>query len=307
MQNKFSNFLAKLNTFVVFRISLGLYLFYHFFSFFYDQEHVFSLNGPIQNNYKFLPFIWFPNIINFVTDDTSLKLFWLLMCLFSLMLVVGLFRRWVCWPMWYAWACFFNFNTLVINPASSVVGWLILFAALIPSGEPLSFVFKKKKLQEEWQLSQSAVFAVWIFLGYTMSVSGIQKILSSDTWIEGSTLFRIVHDYPLTRLNFVTDFAKIIPASLLKILTWIFLLTEALFLPLIFFKQSRTWIWLLSAFMLVSSLMIIDFAPIPLGILLCHILLITPDLFPQKIKDSLLTKTPKNLRYKLNQIRRHQT
>lgn len=273
MQNKISETLSRLNSFVIFRISLGLYLFYHFFSFFYDQEHVFSLNGPIQYNYKFLPFLWFPNIINFVTDDTSLKIFWLIMCLCSLMLTAGLFRRWICWPMWYAWACFFNFNTLVINPASSVVGWLILYTALIPSGEPFSFSFGKRNSQNKWELSPVAKYVVWIFLGYTMSVSGIQKILASDTWIEGSTLFRIIHDYPLTRINFFTDFAKIIPTGLLKITTWIFLLTEALFLPMIFFKMGRVLIWILSAFMLVSSMLIIDFAPIPTGILLCHILL----------------------------------
>lgn len=276
------------NQFSIFRISLGFYLFYHFFSFFWDQEHVFSINGPIQSNYKFLPFALFPNIIDFITTDAYLKIFWLIMCLLSLLLILGLFRRFICIPLWFGWACFFNFNTLVINPASSVVGWLILFTALVPTGEPLSWQSKPKTtLKSDWQLSSVAIFSLWIFLGYTMSVSGVQKIISSDTWVDGSTLYRIIHDYPLTRVNLFTDFTKIIPAYVLKFLTWIFLMTEALFLPLVFFKYTRIFIWFLSAFMLLSSMLIIDFTPIPIGILLCYILLFDPKWIP-----TLMTYSP---------------
>lgn len=282
---KKTKFIERLDQFSVFRILLGGYLFYHFFSFFNDQEHVFSTLGPIQKNYQFLPFVWFPNIIDYVFEDTYLKAFFLLMCFFSIFLIFGFLRIWFCIGLWYGWACFFNFNTLVINPASSVVGWLILFTAMVPAGEPLSFSNYKN---HNWKLSPIAVSCVWIFIGYTMSVSGVQKLLTSETWLEGSTLYRIIHDYPLTRVYFFTDWLKTIPQNLLKILTWIFLLVEILFLPSIFFKSTRIIIWFCSAFMLSSSLLIIDFSPIPLGILLCHVLIFDkswiPSLKPRKFK-----------------------
>ncbi|MCB0339405.1 MAG: hypothetical protein KDD53_07365, partial [Bdellovibrionales bacterium] len=166
--------------FAFFRIILGLYLvaiLVYLLPYAPDLLSSSSVVSPGPN----LSIIYynFPNLLTWFDSRGHLELYFYLMIVCAFFFAMGLFRRTLAVVLWYLWACIFNRNPLMNNPAISSVGWLLLASAIVPSGEGLSF-FKKK--DPNWRMPKPLYICAWLVMATSYSFSGITK-LSSETWL----------------------------------------------------------------------------------------------------------------------------
>lgn len=249
--------------FAVFRIIFGLYLTWHLISLIPHGVELFSSEGIMSGVNPFAGKWWNPlfleNSAKFITP-------WLfLAALASLSIVIGWMRRISALFLVITWSCLFTANPLIANPSLGYIGMLMLLLTVIPSGEK----FQPGKNDPLWKMPAIACATAWVLLGAGYTFSGILK-LSSPSWIDGSALEALLLN-PLARPGFVRDFMLYLPDGFLELMTYGVLWLEVLFLPLMFFKRIRPWIWLTMLFIHIGIMFTVDFADLSLGMIMVHL------------------------------------
>jgi predicted DCC family thiol-disulfide oxidoreductase YuxK len=77
----------------------------------------------------------------------------------SLLLILGVKRRWVSFVLCFVWAYLFYTHNLMSPPGIQMVACLLLAMSLIPSGEAL--VYGNLKGNREWKLPKILFFGAW--------------------------------------------------------------------------------------------------------------------------------------------------
>ena len=93
----------------------------------------------------------------------------------SVLLSLGIGRRWVALFLWVIWLSLFNRNPFIGNPSIPFIGVALLLMAALPSGEPLA----QRKPEIDWHVPNWVAHAglTLLMLGYT--VSGLHKLTAS--------------------------------------------------------------------------------------------------------------------------------
>jgi hypothetical protein len=247
--------------FIFFRAVLGTYLFFHFLFLFSYAAEMFSNEGIFGAANLNFTYGFFPNILNYCDSAFFVKIFIGILTLLSLLFIFGIQRRLVSILLWYGWACLINRNNMIINPGMPYIGWLLLAAAFIPSGE--------NKDTGNWVLPEWCLYGAWLLMGVGYTLSGLDK-LHSPSWVNGNT-FSILLENPLSRNTILREMSLLIPPFVLQLITWSVLISELLFLPLAIFKGTRKYAWMLMVIMHLSILCYINFSDLTIGMLMIHL------------------------------------
>ena len=250
--------------FAIFRIVLGLYLFIHFLLLIPYAAEIWSSAGMLPDPSANLTYGYFPNLLNYLEDPLSVKLYVVVLAILSFGFMIGFQRPIISILLWYGWASLFDRNNLILNPGIPYVGWLLLCCAAIPKGEPYSIC----KKNDNWEMPKILYYGAWALMAIGYSISGYDK-LASPSWTDGTAIFHLLEN-PLARDYWFREFFVGLPMSFIKFNTWLVLFLEIAFLPLALFKPTRKWIWIAMVLMHMGILLIVDFTDLTLGMLMIH-------------------------------------
>lgn len=263
--------------FTAFRICFGVYLTIHFAHLLPYANELFGSRGVLANPDLNPLHGLFPNPLAWISWPAFPVVFISLLILLSLAFTAGFWRRTSALLLWFGWACLFNRNNLIANPGIPYVGLLLMLSALVPLGEPLAF--RKRPPAQPWSMPAAISWCAWIMLAVGYTYSGIWKLFS-PSWVDGSALLHLLEN-PLARPGIVRDLLLPWP-SLLKVLTWIALAGEILFLPLCLTRKGRLMAWLWMTLMHVGILLVVDFADLTFGMLMVHLFTFDPKWIPAR-------------------------
>ena len=257
--------------YAIFRTLLGVYLLIHFVHLVPWGPELFSSIGMLADA-EHSPLIrLFPNLLRWFDSPAVVTGLLVLGAGAALLLIVGRFDRSAALAMWFLLACLFGRNPLIANPSMPVVGWLLLFHALLP------------RRHEPWGASKDngattlpAVFVTlaWFMLAVAYGYSGWTKLFS-EAWVQGETV-RWVLENPLARATGLRGALLATPAWLLQSVTVGILGLELLFAPLALVRRARPWIWLGMLLVQFGFLVLLDFADLTTPMLLLHLLTFDP-------------------------------
>ncbi|MCB9202739.1 MAG: hypothetical protein H6604_06820 [Flavobacteriales bacterium] len=105
------------------------------------------------------------------------------------------------------------------------------------------FSIHKSKKQENYVVSNLAFFSIAIHTCFIYFNNSIHK-LESDSWRRGYAFYCLLQEYDYFMFKF--RIKSIFDVYLVKIMTYIVLLQQLLFIPLVIWKKTRKWIIILS-------------------------------------------------------------
>lgn len=255
--------------FTGFRMVFGYYLTVHFAQLTPDAAELFSREGMLRDAQLNFTFGLLPNPLEHWDSPAFATLFTLALALLSAAFALGFCRRFAAFLLWFGWACLFNRNNLISNPAVPYVGMLLLLTILVPAGEPLSLNRKKGN----WEFPAGVYWAAWALLAIGYGFSGWTK-LQSPSWLDGSALTHLLNN-PLARPGFVRETLLQFPEGL-RFLTWATLALELLFVPLSLHHLERFVAWSAMSFLHIAIMFVIAFADLSIGMLMIHLFLFDP-------------------------------
>ncbi|MHC5114338.1 MAG: hypothetical protein ACYTGP_07915, partial [Planctomycetota bacterium] len=203
--------------FAVFRIALGIYLVQHFALLIPYAPELFSREGLLPDASVNFTHGILPNPLEHWDTPGFVTAFVIAMLSLSLMLMLGVFRRTACLLLWYGWACLFARNNLISNPSIPFIGLTFLFMVVIPLGEP--WCLRRGKPSRDWYMPWVIFFGAWLVMGAGYTFSGLDKLLTSPSWQDGTAIRHLV-DNPLARPGPLRDLFLAMPLWVHQALTW---------------------------------------------------------------------------------------
>jgi hypothetical protein len=260
--------------FAGFRLALGGYLVFHFVSLVPYAGELFSASGMLSDAARLPSAGFFPNPLANAGAAVATG-FVVALAVLSLLLLAGVYRRWVAIPLWFGWACLFNRNPFIANPSIPYVGFLLLACAIIPNESlyrpPLP------PADRDWSIPRPLYLGAWLLLGIGYTLSGLHK-LGSPSWRDGTAL-RHVLELPLARDTPLRTWLLSLPDWAFSGMTYGALAAELSALPLFLFRATRRYAWAGLIGMQLGILCLLGFADLTAGMLLFHAFLLEPGVF----------------------------
>ncbi len=265
--------------FALFRVIFGGYLAWHFATQLPHATELFSNAGVLADPRLNPLHALFPNPLATAWGGAPgfVTAFIAVLAGVSLLFAAGAWRRTGALLLWFGWAALFNRNNLISNPSLPYVGVVLLFCAVVPTGESWSLTGGSRR-PGEWFFPAAAFWGAWGLLAAGYTFSGVLK-LQSPSWVDG-TAFRHLLDNPLARPGFFRDLLLLLPPWAHALMTWSALALEILFLPLCIFRLGRLLVWLAMGAMHLGILLTVDFADLSLGMLMIHLFTFDQDWLP---------------------------
>lgn len=249
--------------FAAFRVLFGSYLVWLFASVVPYAAELFSSEGMPSRT----PAYPFPSVFALADGPVAATSIVALLLILSLLVTLGIARRWAALLIWYGMACLLHRTRAIYDVGLPYVGWLLLACALVPEGEPHRLLGRAKK--QPWSMPPAIYYGAWIVLASGYSVSGYSK-LQSEPWTSG-VLFAELLEFPAARASWLTHSLLSLPGFVGTTLTWVVILAELLFLPLCLFAWTRKLSWVLLAGTHAMLILIVDGAQISVALLLFHL------------------------------------
>lgn len=263
--------------YAVYRVLFGAYLLVHFLHLLPWGPELFSRNGMLPDA-SASPLIGvFPNLLGWVDTPAGVTTLLASGVIAALLLIAGRFDRLAAVWTWFLLACLFGRNPLIANPSLPVVGWLLLFHALLPNKRAH---WEPPQAGTASHLPDSYFVMAWFLLAVAYSYSGWTKFFS-DAWVQGETV-RWVLLNPLARDHWLREFLLATPPSVLETVTTGVLVLELLFAPLALIRRARPWIWTGMLFVQFGFLVLLNFADLTFPMLLLHLLTFDPRWLPSR-------------------------
>jgi predicted DCC family thiol-disulfide oxidoreductase YuxK len=266
--------------FACFRVVFGVYLAIHFATLLPYGAELFSDRGVLADPALNLTHGLLPDPLDVWGTPRFVTVFLLVLLGLAVAFALGIARRTVALLLWFGWAALFNRNNLIANPSIPYVGLLLLLTVLVPPGEPLAPLSRRRREGREWAFPASVYGVAWLLFAAGYTYSGCTK-LASPSWQDGSAL-RHVLDNPLARPGALRDVLLALPAPWLRWATWAALACEILPLPLSFSRRTRLWAWLGTAALQLGILSLVSFADLTFGMLMVHLFVFDPDWLPAR-------------------------
>ncbi len=255
------------------RIVLGIYLALHFIHLVPYGAEVFGSEGLLPDARANFTHGLLPNPLEYTGTPWIAPAFLFALSLLSILFACGVWRRPTAILLWYGWACLFNRNNLISNPSLPYIGLLLLLCAVIPTGE--GWCVLQKKENDKWFFPAWAYYTAWILMAVGYSFSGLDKIIESPSWRDGTALSHVLH-LPLARPGMLREGLLSLPEVFLKGATWGVLALEILFLPLSLNRKTRPWVWGAMVAMHLCILSLMAFTDLVAGMLLLHFFTFDP-------------------------------
>jgi len=264
--------------FLIFRVTFGVYLVYHFLSLLPWGTELFSSSGVLPDGAMSPLFHLFPNV--FLLSDSPLFVQACLLAgaIFGVFLIVGKFDRVMAILLWYAWACLYGRNPLIGNPSLPFIGWLLLAYALIPSASDRQELSSSSEDTGSWKTPADIFAAAWILMAVAYSYSGYCKLIS-PSWMDGTALRHVLSN-PLARDTVLRTALLALPAWSLKAAAWGALSLELSFAPLALFRRLRPFLWLTMVGLHMGLLVLVNFSDLTIGMLILHFFTFDPGWVP---------------------------
>jgi predicted DCC family thiol-disulfide oxidoreductase YuxK len=264
--------------FRMFRVTLGLYLLYHFLSLLPWGPELFSSKGVLPQGEMSPVFHLFPNVFLLWDSPLFVQACLLAAAIFSVFLTIGKCDRVMAVLVWYVWACLYGRNPLIGNPSLPFIGWLLLAYALIPSVSALEELSSISEDAGSWRLPGDIFAAAWILMALAYSYSGYCKLIS-PSWMDGTALRHVLSN-PLARDTVLRTSLLALPACWLKAATWAGLFLELAFAPLALFRPLRPFLWLAMVGLHLGLLVLVNFSDLTIGMLMLHFFTFDPAWIP---------------------------
>jgi len=264
--------------FRIFRVTLGLYLTYHFLSLLPWGPELFSSQGVLPQGSMSPLFHLFPNLFLLWDSPLFVQACLLAAAIFSFFLAVGKYDRVMAILVWYAWACLDGRNPLIGNPSLPFIGWLLLAYALVPPLSDRKEFSSGSEATGSWKLPGDIFAAAWILMALGYTYSGYCKLIS-PSWMDGTALRQVLSN-PLARDTVVRTTLLALPALWLKAATWAALFLELAFAPLALLRRLRPYLWLAMAGLHLGLLVLVNFSDLTLGMLMLHFFTFDPAWVP---------------------------
>lgn len=253
--------------FSLFRIAIGVYLFFHFIFLYPFSAEMFGAEGMIDSPDLNPTNVLFPvNLLNWFDNELFLKGFMGVLIVLSLILIVGFKRRWTAAILLYAWIALFNRNNLTLTPGIAFIGWFLLVMVFIDEGEPFSLT---KKEQPNWEMPQVVYAGAWLLMSLSYTLSGIDKLFS-PSWVDGSAINKLLYS-PLARDSYLVDILSNQSSYILMGVTYIVLLAELLFFPFALFSKIKPVVWTLMVLIHIGIIILMNISDIAICMLIVHV------------------------------------
>jgi predicted DCC family thiol-disulfide oxidoreductase YuxK len=263
---------------LVFRVTLGLYLLYHFLSLLPWGMELFSSQGVLPQGAMSPLFHLFPNVFLLWDSPQFVQTLLLAAAGFSLLLTIGKYDRVMAVLIWYVWACLYGRNPLIGNPSLPFIGWLLLAYALMPSLTSRKELSSTGEDSGPWKIPADIFAAAWILMALTYSYSGYCKLVS-PSWMDGTALRHVLCN-PLARDAVLRTSLLALPLWSLKAATWAALFLELEFAPLALLRRLRPFLWLAMVSLHIGLLVLVNFSDLTIGMLLLHFFTFDPAWIP---------------------------
>lgn len=237
--------------FAVWRILFGLFLLIYFLRLLPYSKEIYSSRGILVSASSNLSYNLFPGPLSYFDSPDFIIGFMIVLILLSICFTIGFYRRIASFLLWFGWFSLFNRNNFTIDPSMHFIGWLLLAAIMIPSGEPLSVGIKNKN----WNMNNIIYYGAWIILGAAFMASGIEK-LASPSWVDGSALSLILQGFS-AKDNLITGLFLLFPPIILQLMTWFSIFVQISVLPLMLFRKTKFLAW--SLLFLMFTLIVFTF------------------------------------------------
>jgi predicted DCC family thiol-disulfide oxidoreductase YuxK len=264
--------------FLIFRVTFGVYLVYHFLSLLPWGTELFSSGGVLPDGSMSPLFHLFPNVFLLSDSPLFVQACLLAAAIFSVFLIVGKFDRVMAILLWYAWACLYGRNPLIGNPSLPFIGWLLLAYALIPSPSDRKELSSSSEDTGSWKMPADIFAAAWILMAVAYSYSGYCKLIS-PSWMDGTALRHVLSN-PLARATVLRTALLALPGWSLKAATWGALSLELAFAPLALFRRLRPFLWLTMVGLHLGLLVLVNFSDLTIGMLILHFFAFDPAWVP---------------------------
>ena len=269
--------------FAIWRILLGTYLVYYLMRIFPHATELYSNEGVIPDPTLNWAYGFFPNILYVFDSPEFVQAFFVVLIVAAFGILLGVHRRISAAVLWYGWAALLGRNVLTIDPSMAFIGWILFALILIPVGEPLTLrigKWYKVNNPHRWFMPSTIYWGSWILIGAAYTVSGLDKF-RAISWQNGLAL-----QYMYERVGNkgpVVDFLLSQPLWTIKIQSWIAAGVQAAALPLMIFRQTRMFIWILVMGMFIFTLFVFTFLmQVLLGILIFQLFLFNSTWFRGK-------------------------
>jgi len=264
--------------FLIFRVTFGVYLLYHFLSLLPWGTELFSSKGVLPQGALSPLFHLFPNAFLLSDSPVFVQACLLAAAIFSVFLIVGKFDRVMAILIWYLWASLYARNPLIGNPSLPFIGWLLLAYALIPLLSDRRELSSTSEDTASWKMPADIFVAAWILMAIAYSYSGYSKLIS-PSWVDGTALYHVLSN-PLARDTVLRTSLLALPAWSLKAATWGALSLELAFAPLALFPRLRPFLWLAMVGLHLGLLALVNFSDLTVGMLIVHFFAFDPGWVP---------------------------
>ncbi len=265
--------------FASFRIALGAYLAVYFARLIPWGDELFSRDGIMSRVTAGSANRFFPNVLAWLDSPRMITAFLALLVVGSVLFALGVLRRPIAVVLWYGWACLFDRNVLIENPATPYVGLLLLLTVTIPATEPWRFK-QKDFFNDEFFVPRIAWTCAWLLLALGYTLSGLAKI-HSPSWVDGSALAHLMNT-PVARPGMLRDLVLSLPPSAAAGLAWSAVGLEILFLPLVVWRVTRPLAWAAMIALQVCMMLVMRSADLTIAMLLVHLFTYDPRWYKRK-------------------------
>lgn len=230
--------------------ALGLYLTYHFFSLIPYAAEMFGLSSWLTVDH--LPKFRF-GIFAFVGSDAFATSYLLTLAIASILVTCNRLTTAAALYIWFGFVGLVSRNPFYYELTVDYLGWLCLALAVLP-----------RIKDSEFPLFQRAA---WVVLGFSYLASGVSK-LGSPVWRSGDAIHQFYSSDILARFPVFT-----MNDSVSATIGWSTIALELLFLPAVFFRNTRMIAWSSSVLMHLGLAMTSQLTEISLAMLVFHLFL----------------------------------
>ncbi len=224
----------------------------------------------ITQNYTYPVTSWF---IHYFTSPSTVNALLLGLIFFAILLTVGLQRRLSALLLWFGWIILYNLNNLTHDPSLPFIGLLLLVFATVRSGEPFSWRKHFLTSDESFAVPSITYWGIWIIFCASFTISGVEKIISSNIWESGYALTAF-YNGPIAFSNNFVDWLLTWPDWIHRGMTWLILYSQVLALGMLWHRSTRFIFWSITTLSFAFSLLLLNLTEVLLGMLIFYFFLI---------------------------------
>ncbi len=259
--------LGEAQIFALFRLALGLYFLWTSLDLLDYGWEIFAREGMLPDPALSPLAVWMPRALLDLNASQVYALLWARAALATL-ITVGLFRRPSAALLWLIFTWEHQRNGFVTSPEFGYVGWLLLFAAAAPTGEPWAV----QRSDPTFRLPVTLRAAAWLVLAVSYSYSGLSK-LGTAAWLDG-TATRDAMGLAGSARGWIFEARRAVPDWVFALSTWSSLAIELSAVVVVLFRRVRAGFWAASVAMHLGILLTMSIEEVSLGMLIYHLVLL---------------------------------